>query len=123
MSFTTLASDVLVLAAGAAATTAVAMASHKSLPFQTSLGTENDDDSLCTPLPQPSASKKVSTAADAAAAKKLQGKEVTALAAKATKLGDVQKTVATTVTVEEVVQTPGVKEIKGDSLFVGVKAA
>ena len=122
MSFTTLASDVLVLAAGAAATTAVAMASHKALPFQTSLGTEHDDDSLCTPLPEAPA-KKVSTKADAAAAKKLQAKEVTALAVKATKLGDVEKTVATTVTVEEVVQTPGLNEIKGDSLFAGVKVA
>lgn len=108
MSYTTLASDALVLAAGAAAVTVVALTA-KNAPFKTSLGTDGDDDSLCAPEENPSSSQQPE-----------QKKEKTATVAKQVKLGsdDDDKKVATTVTVSEVPLTPpAVAEISGDQIF------
>ena len=94
MAYQALASDVLVLAAGAATFTAVAMAAKSAAPFRTSLGTEGDDDSLCTPLPE-----KEAVLVDAAA----EPKEVKAVSQpKLLNLGDIEKKVVTSVTIEEV---------------------
>ena len=109
MSYSMLASDVVVLAAGAAASTAVAMAS-KNAPFATSLGDEDSDDSLCTPE-QPRKKAAAVTAAPTKQAKK----DVIALVGK---LPAVEKKAVTTVTVAEVPLTPPVTEIKADGIFV-----
>ena len=96
MAYQTLASDVLVLAAGAATFTAVAMAAKHGAPFRTSLGTEGDDDSLCTPLPE----EKKSTSSIHLIQE--EEEKETVQETKVLNLGDIEKKVVTMVTVEEV---------------------
>lgn len=111
MSYTTLASDALVLAAGAAAVTVVALTA-KNAPFKTSLGTDGDDDSLCAPE-EPSSSSTTTTTT----AKKQQSKQtMKKKTAERVKLVDDEK--VATVTVSEVPLTPPpVAEMHGDQIF------
>ena len=106
MTYTTLASDALILAAGAVTFTACAMAT-KNIPFRTSLGTEGDDDSLCAPeeqIEEPEQQQQKEEITQEGGEKKVM------------RLGDVEKKVVTLVTVEEVPLTP-----MGDEKVVDIR--
>ncbi|KAL6718796.1 hypothetical protein ACLMJK_003030 [Lecanora helva] len=108
MSYQILASDVLVLAAGAATITAAAMAAKNSVPFITSLGTEELDDSLCAPL-EPIMEEKMEKSFSVVVEQneRDEAEEEGELVQIGTEkpilsLGDIEKKVVTMVTVEEI---------------------
>lgn len=111
MTHTTLASDALILAAGALTVTAAAIVTTTP-PFKTSLGTEGDDDSLCAP----DAGENVSTTTPTTEDSKPPVHPASEQAV--LKPGAVEKKVVTCVTVEEVPSTPDAVDVRvQDSIF------
>jgi len=108
MTHTTLASDALILAAGALTVTAAAIVTATP-PVKTSLGT---DDSLCAP----DAEEAVSTTTPTTEASKPPVHPASEQAA--LKPGAVEKKAVTVVTVEEVPSTPDAVDVRvQDSMF------
>jgi len=111
MTHTTLASDALILAAGALTVTAAAIVTATP-PFKTSLGTEGDDDSLCAPDAGEDVSPTTPTTEDSKPPVHPASEQA------AMRLGDVEKKAVTFVTVEEVPSTPDAVDVRvGDSIF------
>ena len=113
MTHTTLASDALILAAGALTVTAAAIVTATP-PFKTSLGTEGDDDSLCAPESESPDIKEHTTATTEDSKPPVHPASEQA----ALKPGAVEKKAVTSVTVEEVPSTPDAVDVRvQDSMF------